>query len=448
MSEQTLTPESIRVAYITLGCAKNEVDTDRMRSLMRAAGFLEAETLEDAGLVIINTCSFLSTATKESVEATLEVAESRYGSHAHIPLIMCGCVPSRYGEELERELPEVDAFVASQDEDGIVEVAERVLGIERVKASLSPTAVMRTIEGASAFIKISEGCDRFCTFCAIPNIRGRYVSRPEKEILDEARYLLEGGTKELVLIGQDTGVWGHDFETPSTLAALLRSVAEVARPFGAWVRVLYLQPEGMTDELIAVLRDVDEVLPYIDIPIQHCNAGILKDMARSGSTEELKVLFDRLRAEIPHMILRTTAMAGFPGEDDEAFEELADFLEEQCFDYCSVFTYSQEEGTRAATLPHQVDENIKLERTQRLVDIAEAMGFGATAAHVGEVAEVIIDGIEETDEGYELIGHAWFQAPDCDGAVHIPEGEASVGDKVRVRFTESFCYELVGELCS
>ncbi|MDM8271020.1 30S ribosomal protein S12 methylthiotransferase RimO [Thermophilibacter provencensis] len=431
---------------VTLGCAKNEVDSDRMRALLLAAGFEETVEASEADVAIVNTCSFLASATEESVEATLQLAEERSTGVRECPIVMCGCVPSRYGDALAEELPEVSAFVRAEDEDGIVNVVCDVLGVD-VPATPEEDAVpLRTVEGASAFVKISEGCDRFCTFCAIPYIRGRYHSRPADEIAAEVRDLMEGGVREVVLIGQDTGVWGCDLGEKDTLASLLRRVADVVRPYGGWVRVLYLQPEGMTDELVSTIRDVDEVLPYIDIPIQHCSARVLKAMGRSGSPEELHALFARLRSEIPGMVLRTTGMAGFPGETDEEAEELYDFIAEEEFDYCSVFAYSQEEGTRAASMPDQVDEAVKLERTQRLIDLTEQLGFAATASHVGERVRVIVDGIEEGDDGPELIGHAWFQAPDSDGAVHIAYGEAAVGDIVTVDLVDSFCYELIGEI--
>ena len=430
--------------FITLGCAKNEVDTDRMRALLAADGFEEALDVSDADVAIVNTCSFLETATSESIECTLELADEIARGVRGVPIIMCGCVPSRYGGELADELPEVAAFVRHDEEDGIVEVVRHVLGIDRTPCL--PPHVLRTVEGASAFLKISEGCNRFCSFCAIPYIRGRYYSRPLDELLDEARALLEGGVRELVLIGQDTGIWGNDFAPKRTLADLLRALDEVARPFGAWIRVLYLQPEGMTDELIAAIRDLPSVLPYIDIPIQHCSKRLLKAMTRSGSPEELYVLVDRLRSEIPGMVLRSTAMAGFPGETDAEADELAAFLQMEGFDYCSVFAFSPEDGTRAAKLPDQVPDDVKLERTQRLIDIAEQEGFSATASHIGEVVDVIIDGVGDTDDGAELIGHCWFQAPDSDGVVHIEQGEATVGDIVRVELVDSFCYELVGRI--
>ncbi len=435
-----------KILFITLGCAKNEVDTDRMRALLLAAGFAEADGVDDADAAIVNTCSFLASATEESVEATLELAEGRAEGVRSCPIIMCGCVPSRYGDDLPEQLPEVAAFVKADDEDGIVGVVADVLGISVAAPVLDAGAMLRTVQGASAFVKISEGCDRFCAFCAIPYIRGRYHSRPADEIVAEVSALMEQGVREVILIGQDTGIWGSDFEGDQTLAKLLVRVAEAVRPYSGWVRVLYLQPEGMTDELIAAIRDTPEVLPYIDIPIQHCSERVLKAMGRSGDPEHLHALFARLRDEIPGMVLRTTGMAGFPGETDEEADELYDFIEAEEFDYTSVFAYSQEEGTRAAAMPDQVDEDVKLERTQRLIDLVEELGFSATAKHVGERVKVIIDGVEETDDGVELIGHTWFQAPDCDGAVHIQSGEAAVGDIVTVDLVDSFCYEMVGTI--
>ena len=439
------------IFYITLGCAKNEVDTDRMRSLLNGAGYEEAADAATADAVIVNTCSFLASATSESIETTLALAEEVDSGVRSCPIVMCGCVPSRYGADLPDELPEVAAFVRSDEEDGIVAVLDGVLGVERAEPVFIPQ-VKRTVEGAVAYIKISDGCDRFCSFCAIPYIRGRYRSRPAESILAEVRELVAGGVRELVLIGQDTGIWGSDLEDgeagdgPRDLAQLMAAVAEAVRPEHVWIRVLYLQPEGMTDELIATIRDTPEILPYIDIPVQHCSARVLKSMHRTGSEEELSALFAHLRAEIPGMVIRTTNMVGFPGETDEEAAAMLAFMDCEGFDYTSVFTYSQEEGTRAAEMPDQVPEDVKLERTQAAIDMAESLGFAATAARVGQTAEVIVDGIEEGEDGPELIGHAWFQAPDSDGAVHLDADEASVGDILNVRFTDSFCYELVGEV--
>lgn len=437
------------ILYITLGCAKNEVDTDRMRSLLCAAGYEEADGTDDADLVIINTCSFLASATSESIETTLELADEVHEGVRSVPIVMCGCVPSRYGADLPDELPEVAAFVRTDEEDGIVGVVDELLGHGRAVPARVPD-VKRTVEGAVAYLKISDGCDRFCSFCAIPYIRGRYRSRSAASILAEARELVAGGVRELVLIGQDTGIWGNDLpedtEGPRNLAQLLEAVAAAVRPERVWIRVLYLQPEGMTDELIAAIRDTPEVLPYIDIPVQHCSERVLAAMNRSGSESELEELFARLRDEIPGMVIRTTYLAAFPGETAEEHEEMLAFMDRIGFDYTSVFAYSREDGTRAARMDEQIPEEEKLERTQSAIDLAEALGFAATASHVGETAEVIVDGIEETEDGPELIGHAWFQAPDCDGAVHLDAGEAAVGDILTVEFTDSFCYELIGHV--
>jgi ribosomal protein S12 methylthiotransferase len=448
------------VFFITLGCAKNEVDTDRMRALLFASGFTEVDTPEAADVCLINTCSFLASATSESIEATLELAEERAAHVRELPLIMCGCVPSRYGDSLPAELPEVAAFVKTTEEDNIVAVVREALGLEPAGKSQpgallgsakknqggAAAPVLRTVEATSAYVKISDGCDRFCSFCAIPYIRGRYQSRPQVEIEAEVQALLEGGVREIVLIGQDTGIWGEDFAEPQTLASLLRALAPLAGAYGAWIRVLYLQPEGMTPELIATIRDLPEVLPYIDIPIQHVNGRVLTAMRRTGDVESLTALFAHLREEIPHMVVRTTGLVGFPGETEEEFDELCDFIEREQFDYVSVFAYSQEDGTKAATLEGQIDEAIKLEREQVLHDIAEELGFASTRSHVGETVDVIIDGIEEGEQGVEFIGHAWFQAPDCDGAVHIPEGDFAIGDVVRCQLVDAFCYELIGEV--
>ena len=435
--------------YITLGCAKNEVDTDRMRALLDAADYQEVDSAQDADAVIINTCSFLASATSESIETTLALAEEVNEGVRATRIIMCGCVPSRYGDQLPQELPEVSAFVRADEEDGIVAIVDDVLGVERDMPSFIPN-IKRTVEGSVAYVKISDGCDRFCSFCAIPYIRGRYHSRPADRIIAEARELVAGGVKEIVLIGQDTGIWGKDFKDendgPANLAQLLVALAEALRPLHVWIRVLYLQPEGMTDELIAAIRDTPEVLPYIDIPVQHCNERVLKSMHRSGSEQQLDELFAHLRSEIPGMVIRTTSLIGFPGETDEEAEQMLAFMDRNSFDYTSVFAYSREEGTRAAEMDDQVDEDVKLERAQKALDLAEALGFAATASHVGETAEVIIDGIEENDGFSEFIGHAWFQAPDSDGAVHLDIEEACIGDIVTVEFTDSFCYELVGHV--
>ena len=435
-----------RVCFVTLGCAKNEVDSDRMRSLVEAsADFAVVEDPDEADAIIVNTCSFLVTAVEEGVETTLALAAERTGGLGGRPVVMCGCIPSRYGDDVAREMPEVAAFVPVDEEDGIVGVLARVLGIKGVDAPAP--ALARTVQSPVAYVKISDGCDRYCSFCAIPYIRGRYYSRTEAEILAEVEGLVAGGVREIVLIGQDTGIWGRDLPGTPGLPGLLRSVAGVVARVNGWVRVLYLQPEGLSDELLAALRDIPQVVKYIDIPLQHSNADVLRRMNRTGSTGEFLEMVARLRREIPGITLRTTAMDGFPGETEEEFEELVAFLNEAQFDYCSVFAYSQEDGTAAAEMPGQVDEGVKLEREQRLIDTAEAYGFASASARIGSRVRVLVDSVEDDGEGgVDMVGRAAFQSPDSDGVVHLGDADVEVGDFVDVIIEDAACYELFGSV--
>ncbi len=439
------TASAKRVCFVTLGCAKNEVDTDRMRSLVDASRSFECvESPEDADVVVVNTCAFLTSAVAEGVETTLDLVNERVEGGVACPVVMCGCIPSRYGSEVVEEMPEVAAFVPVDEEDGIVGVLGRVLGLGACDAGVRPP-VGRTVESACAYIKISDGCDRYCSFCAIPYIRGRYYSRPESEILDEARFLVEGGVRELVLIGQDTGVWGSDLPGRPTLAGLLRAVADVVSSVDGWVRVLYLQPEGLTQELVDTIREVPQIVPYIDIPLQHASASVLKRMNRTGSRTEFMAMVRRLRDEVPGITLRTTAMVGFPGESEEEFAELTEFLKEAEFDYCAVFSYSQEEGTAAAELPDQVSPEVKLAREQQVIDLCEANGFASASRRIGTVCRVLVDGVEDDGEGgFEAVGRTAFQAPDSDGVVHLGDIDVAMGDFIDVLIEDSACYELFG----
>ena len=452
----TATAATPRVKFVTLGCAKNEVDTDRMRTLVEASPqFRTVEQDDEADVIVVNTCSFLMSAVEEGVETTLQLLGERLEGGISAPVVMTGCIPSRYGDEIAREMPEVAAFVPVKEEDGIVAVLAGVCSVDGVDAGegeapqRQESAALRTVRSASAYVKISDGCDRYCSFCAIPYIRGHYYSRQRDVILDEVRHLAQGGVREVVLIGQDTGIWGRDLPGKPTLASLMRDVAAIMADVDGWVRVLYLQPEGLSDELVATIRDVPQIVKYIDIPLQHSASELLRRMNRTGSTEEFLAMVERLRAEIPGITLRTTGMAGFPGETEEQFDELCDFLEQAAFDYTAVFMYSQEEGTRAAHMDGQVDEDVKLERTQRLQDIADTYGFASAAERVGQTYRVLVDGFETDDEGNdELIGRAAFQAPDSDGVVHLgaPDGQVALGDFVDVRIDDAACYELFGTI--
>ncbi len=439
-----------RVRMVTLGCAKNEVDSDRMRTLIESSPAFVVVDDEDepADVAIVNTCSFLVAAVQEGIDLTLEMTGAKLPDGEDVPVVMSGCIPSRYGEKLVEEMPEVAAFLPVDQEDSVVDVLARVCGLTSVDTYAPRTPeVLRTVRSATAYVMISDGCDRFCSFCAIPYIRGRYHSRPADVILDEVRGLVQGGVREVVLIGQDTGIWGSDLPEGRTLAWLIREVAAELRPVNGWLRVLYLQPEGMTDDLVAAIRDTPEVVPYIDLPLQHSCAEVLARMNRTGDDRSFTELIDRLRADIPGMVVRTTAMAGFPGETDEEFENLCAFLRRSDFDYTSVFAYSQEDGTAAAELPDQVDEDEKLERAQELQDIADTYGFASAATRVGKTYRVLVDATEQDDDGnVEAIGRAYFQAPDSDGVVHLGQADVTMGEFYEVRIDDAVCYELFGTI--
>ena len=410
------------VAFVTLGCAKNEADTARMRVRLAEAGFLIEDDPAEADAVVVNTCSFIQSATEESIEAVFDAA-GMPNVAAGAPLIVAGCMPARYGEDLADELVEARAFVPCSREDDIAAIVADALGVDApgggaaASVTLSASGGAAEVEGSRAalaalpaapfaYVKISDGCDRFCTYCTIPYIRGRYRSFP----LDE----------------------------PSSLAALVAALAEEFPQ--TWFRIMYIQPEGLSDELLDAVAAHDNVCDYFDIPLQHVDAGILRAMNRTGSREEFLALVDRVLAHVPGATLRTTLIAGFPGETEEQFEDLCSFVEEGLFDYVGVFPYSREEGTRAFDLPGQLDEDEKNDRAQRLRDLADAVCCPRIAARVGREMDVLVEGVEEDGQ---LFGRAMCQAPEVDGVTYLDAGEP--GEIRRVRIVDALLYEMEGE---
>lgn len=470
------------VGFITLGCAKNEVDTDHMAALLADAGFalcraqllgdLEDEEHDEAAcvvresdVVVVNTCSFLTSAAQEAVDTILDVL----GQHDFVPgtskLVVTGCLPSRYGEDLAAELPEVDAFVPAACEDDIVSCVRGVCGLGADDATaatgLTPSSegartlsVLRTTAEPWAYVKISEGCDRFCSFCTIPMIRGRYESRPFSDIASEVGVLVARGVAEIVLIGQDTGIWGEDLAdaspaeerdagSPHNLAQLLGTLAQ--RFPETWFRVMYLQPEGITDELLATMAAHGNLCDYLDIPLQHADAHIIADMNRSGDAGSYLQTLARIRGAMPDVTLRSTFIAGFPGETDDQFDSLVDFVDEAAFDYAVVFPYSTEEGTRAGNRDDQVDEDVRERRARELLDHAEQIGHARAAAQVGQTCEVLICGLDP-DSG-RMYGRTQAQAPDVDGVVYVEGADESMrAHRVRVTINAVAGFELEGTL--
>ncbi|WP_165246849.1 30S ribosomal protein S12 methylthiotransferase RimO [Adlercreutzia sp. ZJ141] len=450
----------LAVSFLTLGCAKNEVDTAHMQERLAHAGFSIVNEIADADAVVVNTCSFIQSATEESIEAILDVAALDAVRCGHTKLVVAGCMPARYGDDLAAELTEASMFVPCSREDDIVSILCYLFGIDRTvgpidddasygKANAAGTSAL-TIEAAdytlsdqemsavSAYVKISDGCDRFCSYCTIPYIRGRYHSFTYSDIRQEVSRSIAAGAREIVLIAQDTGRWGSDLGSDDTLASLMDRLADEFAHM--WFRVMYLQPEGITDELLHVFAKHDNICNYLDIPLQHVDENLLQAMNRHGNRHEFVQLVDRIRCMLPDVVLRTTLIAGFPGETDEQFEDLCSFVEEGYFDYVGVFPYSREEGTRAAALADQIDEDEKRDRAQRVRDIADSVCSQIIAARIGRTFDVLIEGIEEDGQ---LFGRAMCQAPEVDGVVYVSEG--NVGDVRRVTITDTLLYEMEGE---
>ena len=426
---------SLRIAFITLGCAKNEVDSAEMVKRVASAGYELCEDPEAADAVIVNTCSFIQAATEESLGTIFELSGYPGFDDGSRKIIVAGCLPARYGSQLESEFTEAAAFVPCSKEEDIVEVLRSVVGAPNVpdrQDAASPYGI-----SPAAYVKISDGCDRFCAFCAIPYIRGRYRSFALDDIRAKVDELEAAGVREITLIAQDTGRWGEEFEQRDTTAHLISVLAE-EHPL-IWFRLMYIEPVGVTDELLDAIAAHANICNYLDMPLQHASARVLRDMNRAGSLEDNLALVRRIRQRVPGITLRTTVMVGFPGETEDEFQELLDMLEEAEFDYVGAFAFSPEEGTRAATLPDQIDEETKAERLQEVRDLADSISYARVAARAGSVEEVLILGHEEDGQ---LYGRARCQAPDVDGVTYVPEG--AVGDIALVTIADTLLYEMEG----
>lgn len=422
---------SKNVSFLTLGCAKNESDSARMQEDLIRAGYSIVDIADSADVIVVNTCSFIQSAIEESLDTVFEIAGYDLVASGDTKLVVCGCMPSRFGDDLEEELTEADKFVTCREEDNIVEIIDDLLGVSSVRNSVE----VDFDYAPSEYVKISDGCNRFCSFCTIPFIRGRYHSFSYDEIASDVKAKVESGTKEIVLIAQDSGIWGLDLKPRENLASLLKRLSE-AYP-DTWFRVMYLQPAGMTDELLDVMATHDNICNYFDIPLQHCDTEILKSMNRSGSRAEYEQMVARIRQRIPGVALRTTLIVGYPGETEEQFDDLCDFVSETEFDYVGIFAYSPEDGTPAAELPNQVDEDTKQARLQELRDIADAVSSHVVSQRIGTSMDVLVLGCEEDGQ---LYGRAQCQAPDVDGVTYLENG--TVGEVHTVSISDTLLYEM------
>lgn len=426
-----------RICFITLGCPKNEVDSDRMAALVAASAYTLTDDPGSADVVVLNTCSFIQAATEESIAAAFELANDWRPQSPDRRLVIAGCMPSRYGAALADAMPEADAFVPVAEESAILSVLSRLTATE---AAAHPVRIARTGTSVTAYLKVSEGCDRRCAYCTIPAIRGPFVSVPADQIVAEARFLIDRGARELVLVGQDVANWGRDLAPKSDLASLVAQVASLDGDHR--VRLMYVQPDGVTDALLESIATHERVCHYLDVPLQHASAAVLRAMGRTGDATRHLELVARIRSALPDVTLRTTMIAGYPGETAADVDLLESFVESAGFDFTGVFAYSPEEGTRAATAPHQVRPATRRARAQRIRDVADRVGFQRAASRVGEVVRVLVEGV---DEAGETVGRTCGQAPDVDG-VTILEGPAETGTFVTCRIHDAVGYDLVGEV--
>lgn len=405
------------VGIISLGCAKNQVDGEMLLAALEAGGFTPAEP-EEADIVLINTCGFIESAKKESIETILELARLK-AEGAIGKLVVTGCLAQRYQEEIHRELPEVDGVFGIGANGDIASCVKEMLEkgfLERFpEKSAMPLCGARRLSapGFTAYLKIAEGCDNRCTYCAIPSIRGHYRSRPMEEIEAEARELAANGAKELVLIAQDTTRYGIDLYGEYSLAKLLRRLAGIEGL--SWLRVLYCYPDAITDELLEVMAQEEKVVPYIDLPLQHCSGKVLQAMNRRGDRASLTALIQKIREKVPGVILRTTLITGFPGETEGDFTELAEFVKEIGFDKLGCFTYSQEEGTPAAALPDQVEQEEKERRAEIIAQMQMDISERKCEAYEGRTLQVLVEGFDRYAECW--FGRSYMDAPDVDGKI-------------------------------
>ena len=435
------------VAFAHLGCEKNRVDTEHMLGLLTRAGYGISSDESDANVVVVNTCSFIQEAREESVRTLVELAEQ--GKE----LIIAGCLAQHFQEELLESLPEAKAIVGTGDYQHIVEVLERVEAGERVnRVSKKPTFVgdetlprYRTTGEAVAYLKVAEGCDYRCAFCIIPHLRGNQRSRTIESIVAEAHQLAEQGVQELILISQITTNYGLDIYGRPRLADLLRALGEVEIP---WIRVHYAYPTGLTPEVISAYRDVPNVLPYLDLPLQHSHPKVLRAMNRPWQADVNERLMNQLREQLPDAVMRTTLIVGFPGETEEQFEHLAGFLESQRFDHVGVFTFSPEEGTAAAKLPDPVPADIATARKDRLMTLQQPISAEANTRWVGRTVDVLIE--QHNPSTGAMVGRCARFAPEVDGEVQVqPRADgmqARPGTMVPVRINGADIYDLTGEI--
>ena len=445
----------MNILFISLGCDKNLVDSEVMLGILTKDGHQIVDDENMADVIVVNTCCFIHDAKEESIQNILEMAELKKTGRLKA-LIVTGCLAQRYKEEIIQEIPEVDAVLGTSSYEDIAHVIDGILSdspMERGDVRMTMKDVdylpvtdthrMVTTGGHFAYLKIAEGCDKHCTYCIIPKVRGDFRSVPMEHLIEEAKNLAEGGVKELILVAQETTMYGTDLYGEKRLPQLLRELCKINGL--RWIRILYCYPEEITDELIQVIKEEPKICHYLDLPIQHASDGILKRMGRRTSRAQLIETIEKLRREIPDIALRTTLITGFPGETQEQHEELMDFVDQMEFDRLGVFTYSPEEDTPAATMPDQIPEEVKEDRQAELMELQQDIVFDQAEERIGEELLVMIEGKVADENAY--VGRTYRDAPNVDGLIFVnTSAELMSGDFARVKVTGSADYDLIGEL--
>lgn len=439
----------MKILFISLGCDKNLVDTEVMLGMLASRGYEMTNDEQEADIIVINTCCFIHDAKEESIQNILEMAEYKKNGSAKA-LIVTGCMAERYRQEILDEIPEVDEVLGTTAYDRILDAVDAALaGQHEVMTAdldalpLPETKRLVTTGGHFAYLKIAEGCDKHCTYCIIPKIRGNFRSVPMERLLKEAQDLAEQGVKELILVAQETTLYGKDLYGEKSLPKLLRELCKINGI--RWIRILYCYPEEITDELIQVMKEEPKICHYLDLPIQHANDTILKRMGRRTSKQELIDIVQKLRKEIPDICLRTTLITGFPGETQEQHEEVMKFIDTLEFDRLGAFTYSPEEDTPAATFEDQIDEEVKEDRQADIMELQQEIAFDKAEDMIGREVLVMIEGKVADENAY--VGRTYRDAPNVDGLIFInTDVELISGDFAKVKVTGALDYDLIGEL--
>ena len=440
----------MKILFVSLGCDKNLVDTENMLGILKNKGFEFTDDEWEADIIAINTCCFIGDAKQESINTILEMAEHKKDARCKV-LVVAGCLAHRYQDEIIKEIPEVDAFVGTSSYDKIADMINSVLEEKGISNFVEDANRMPMVEadrivttpGYYEYLKIAEGCDKHCTYCVIPKVRGSFRSFPIEYLVNQTKKLVEGGVKEIILVAQETTLYGVDLYGKKSLPKLLHNLGLIEGL--EWIRILYCYPEEINDELIEAIKNEPKVCHYLDMPIQHASDNILKRMGRRTSKQELTDIVAKLRREIPDFALRTTLITGFPGETDVDHEEVMQFIDECEFDRLGVFTYSREEDTVAAQMPDQIDEEIKEKYRDELMQLQQEISADRSAAMIGRIVRVMIEGFIPEDNTY--VGRSYKDAPNVDGLVFIEcDRELMSGDFIDVKITGSTEYDLIGTI--